>query len=96
MDGVLIRGWVLILSGWRWLYELHIGVPTPCGAVLIRGTTLFVPSTLELQMYGRIYDPGIASCHPWRALALRIGVSISCGVLLIRGTTVFVPSLLDL
>ena len=31
-----------------WLYESQVGVSTPCGAVLTRGTTMFVSSTLKL------------------------------------------------
>ena len=80
----------------RWLYEPQVGVSTPCGAALTRGTTMFVSSMLELYMYGRIYDPRTAPCSPRVSLALRIGVSTPCGAIRTRGTTVFVPGLLDL
>ena len=33
--------------GWHWVYELQVGVSTPCGAVSTRGTTIFVPGFLE-------------------------------------------------
>ena len=31
MEEFLIRGWVLIVPGWRWLYENQVGVSTPWG-----------------------------------------------------------------
>ena len=33
MEGLLIRGWHIILPGCRWRYEPQVGVSTPCGAV---------------------------------------------------------------
>ena len=38
MEGFMILGWDLILSGWRWLYESQVGVSTTCGAVSTRGS----------------------------------------------------------
>ena len=35
------------------------GVSTPCGTVSTGGVSVFVPGLLELQRYGRIYDPGM-------------------------------------
>ena len=43
-----IRGWDVILPGWRWLYEPRVGVSTPCGAVSTRGYNVFTPGLLEL------------------------------------------------
>ena len=40
-----------------------VGVSTPCGAVSNRGTTVFVPGVLKLQMHGRIYDAGMGTYH---------------------------------
>ena len=42
---------------------------TPCGAVSPRGTTVCVPGLLELQMYGKISNPGMGPHPPWVALA---------------------------
>ena len=42
MEGFLVRGCELILPGWRWLYESQVAVFTPFGAVLTRGTAVFV------------------------------------------------------
>ena len=47
MEGFLIGGWDLILPKWRLLDEPQIGVSTPCGVVLIKGTTMVVPSMVE-------------------------------------------------
>ena len=55
MERFLIRGWNLILPGWRWLHSLRIpanigvpgvGVSTPCASVSNRGTIGFVPGLL--------------------------------------------------
>ena len=62
-----MRVWDLILPGWRWLQESSrsaiiqwgVGVSTPCRAVSIRGTTVFVPGASDLRMDGRTSDPGI-------------------------------------
>ena len=48
MEGFPIRGWDHNPRAGRWLYEPQVGVSTPCGAVLTRGTTMFVSSILEL------------------------------------------------
>ena len=69
MDGFLIQGWDLILTGWRWLHEPQVGVCTLCGAVSTRETTVLVPGLLELQMDGRIYDAGMGPYPAWVALA---------------------------
>ena len=67
----MIRGWDFILTGWRWLHEPEVGVPTPWGAVSIRGITVFVLGLSELSLYGRISDPEMGP-YPHRvALALR-------------------------
>ena len=44
MEGFLIRGWDLILPGWRWPCDSQVGVSTPCGGggVSTRGGTVFV------------------------------------------------------
>ena len=41
-----------VLPGWRWLYEFQVAFFTLCGAVPTQGTTVFVPYSLELYMYG--------------------------------------------
>ena len=56
MELFLIREWDLILPRWRWVYEPRVGVSKPCGAVSTQATTVFVPGSSELQMYGIIYD----------------------------------------
>ena len=70
-EGFLIRGWDLILTGWRCLYEPQLGVSTPSGAVSTMGTSVFIPGLLKLSLYGRISDPGMGSYPPWMAMALR-------------------------
>ena len=50
MEGFIIRGWDLILPGWRCVYEPQVGVATPCGAVSSRGTIVFVPGPSQLQI----------------------------------------------
>ena len=67
----MIRGWDLILTGWRWLHELQVGVSTPSGAVSVRGVIVFVPGLLELSLHGRISDPGMGRYPHRMALALR-------------------------
>ena len=39
------------------------GIYTPCGAVLSRGITVFVPGLLDLCMYGSISDTGMGTYH---------------------------------
>ena len=58
----LIRGWDLVLLGWRWLYEPQIGGSTPCRALSTQGGTVFVPGLLELWICGRVSGPGMGSC----------------------------------
>ena len=41
-----------------------VGISISCGAVSNRGTTVFVPGWLELQMYDRISDPGMGLYPP--------------------------------
>ena len=56
MKGYMIRGWGVILPGWRWLHEsqqishqpVGLGVSTPYGAVSTRVTTVFVLGLLVL------------------------------------------------
>ena len=67
----MIRRWVLILTGWRWLHEPQLGVSTSSGAVSVRGITFFVPGLLELSLYGRISDPGMGRYPHRMVLALR-------------------------
>ena len=50
---------------------LRIGVSTPCMEVSTRGTTVFVPGSLKLYIYGRISDRGVVSYPPRVALALQ-------------------------
>ena len=67
------------------------------------GGTGFVHGSLELYMYGRIYEPGMGLQPPRGALALRIpanlqlahqvGVSTPCGALSTGEKNVFVPGL---
>ena len=38
-----MRGWDLILPGWRWLYEPQFGVYTPWGAVSTGGLPFSFP-----------------------------------------------------
>ena len=40
MEGFLIQGRDLILTGWRWLHEPQVGVSTPWGALSTGGVTL--------------------------------------------------------
>ena len=49
----------------------EVGVSTPCGVVSTRGTTVFVPDLMELQIYGRIYEPGMGPYPPRVAPAKR-------------------------
>ena len=51
--------------------QTKLRVFTPCGAVWTGGTTVVVPSLLELYMYERISDLGMRSHHLGVALALR-------------------------
>ena len=46
------------------------GVSTPCGAVSIRGNSVFVPGLSKLYMYGRISNPRMGTYPPRGALAL--------------------------
>ena len=41
-----------------------VGVSKPCGAVSTPDITVFVPGSLELYMYGMIYDPGMDPILP--------------------------------
>ena len=50
---------------------LRIGVSTPCMEVSTRGTTVFVPGSLKLYIYGRISNPWMAPYPPRVVLALR-------------------------
>ena len=43
MEGFMMQGWDLILSGWRWLCEPQVRVPTSCEAVSTRGTSVSSP-----------------------------------------------------
>ena len=45
-------------------------VSTPCGVVSTRGTTVFVPVSLELSIYRRICDAGTGPYPPRVALAV--------------------------
>ena len=98
MEGYIIWRWHLILPGCRWLLALRVGVYTPCGAMLTRGITVFVPGLLDLYMYARINDAGMGPYPPRVALALRTPVwslhTVGSGI--DRGTTVFVPGLLGM
>ena len=67
----MIRGWDLILTGWRWLHEPQVGVSTPWGAASARGITVFVPGLLELSLYGGISDPGMGRYPHRMALTLQ-------------------------
>ena len=67
----MIRGWDLILTGWRWLHEPQVGVSTPWGAASARGITVFVPGLLELLLYGRISDLGMGRYPHRMGLALQ-------------------------
>ena len=101
MEGCVIRGWGLIIPGWRWLHDPQVWVSTPFGEVSTRGTTVFVPGLLELYMYGRISDPGMRPYPPRLALAPRtpanqrscsgVGVSTPCRAVSTWGIAVFVP-----
>ena len=72
MEGFLIWGWGVILTGWGWLYKRQVGVSTRSGTVSTTGTTVFVPGLLGLYMHGRIYDAGMGLYPPRVVLALRI------------------------
>ena len=57
MEGFLIRRWDPVVPGRRWLFFRApanqrlaggVGISTPCGAVSIRGITVFVPALSEL------------------------------------------------
>ena len=72
MGEFMIREWDVILPGWRWLCEPRVVVSTPCGAASTRGTTVFVPSLLDLYIYDeKISDPGMICYPPWVARAPR-------------------------
>ena len=93
--------------GWRFAssqcgWGFHI-----VGAVSTRPIDDFVPGLLELLMYGRIHDAGMAPYPLRAALDLRTpgwGLARSqcgwdfntVGSASTRGTTVFVPGLLEL
>ena len=47
-----------------------VRISTPCEAVSIRGTAVFVPGLSELWMYGRTHDPGMGPRPPRVALGL--------------------------
>ena len=82
----------------HWLNEPQVGVYAPCGVVSTRGTAVFVPSLLELQIYGRIYDPEMpAILSGWRWLyEPQAEIYTSCWSVSTPGTTVFVPDLWEL
>ena len=71
MEGILIRGWVLILLRWCWLWELpRLGFDTvPRG--IDPGTTVFVPGLFKLQMHGNTSNPGMGLYPSRGALALQ-------------------------
>ena len=73
MDRFMIRGWDIIVPGWRCILSRApanqrlaggIGVPTPCEAVSTRGITVFVPGLSELYMYEGISEPGMGTYSP--------------------------------
>lgn len=72
MEGVMIRGWNHMLSGWRWVYirapanqqsAIAVAVFTPCGVVWTRGLSVF-PGVSEMQTHGHTYDPGMGTHSP--------------------------------
>ena len=85
-----------ISANWRWADG--VGVSTPCGTVLTREITVFVPNLLDLYMYGRSIVPGMAPYPPRVPLAPRtpanqrsasgVGVSTPCRQVSTRGITV--------
>ena len=52
MEGFSIPGFDVVFPGCCWLTEPEVEVSTLRGAVSPRGTTVLVPSLLELGMYG--------------------------------------------
>ena len=89
----------MIVPWWHWLFEPQVEISALSGAVSTRGTTVFVPGLLGLQMYAKIYDAGTGLYPPRVALALRISGwsfhTVRSGIAT-RGTIVFVPGLLQL
>ena len=83
MEGFMLRGRDLIIPGCRWLSESE-------GAVSPPGTTVFVPSLLEL-ICGDFSVPGAADSQ-----IRRLWFPHCARRYLLRGTTVFVPGLLEL
>ena len=76
MEGFMILGLDIILPGWRCPYKPEVGVSTPCWLVSTRRITAFVPGLLELQLEGRISDPGMICYPPRLAVALRTSASV--------------------
>ena len=90
MEGFMLRGRDLIIPGCRWLSESE-------GAVSPPGTTVFVPSLLELMW--RFFCSGDGTlCFPGAADSQirRLWFPHCARRYLLRGTTVFVPGLLEL
>ena len=71
MYGMICDPWIAPCPS-RVSLALRVEVSTPCGALLTRGTTVFVPRVLlGLEMYGRIHDPAIGLYPHRMALVLR-------------------------
>ena len=109
MEGFMIRGWDLVLSGWRWLYEPQpvSDQPEGLGFHNMRGgidpeNHRFRPRFVRAAC-GRISNPGMGPYSARVALALRtqantlsdsgLGVSAPCGAVSTRGASVFVSGL---
>ena len=101
LEGFLVWGCDLILSGWRWLYEPQIGVSTPCRVVSTKKPLLYRFSSpfswICRCMEGFLLRGWDFILPGWRWLyEPQIGISTPCGAASTRGTAVFVPSLLEL
>ena len=99
IDGVMMRGWDLILTGCCWLYEPQFVVSRMSGAVSTRRSTVLVLRLSELSLYVEgflirgwdlildrwrwLHEPQVGILTPWGAVSARVG-------------TVFVHGLLEL
>ena len=96
MEGLLIRRWDPIVSGWRLLYEHQVEFPHR--AVRYRpGGHVFVPGLLVLKMRGEISDPG----RPYPLRVVLVLRTAAWGFRTVRegidpGITIFFPDLLEL
>ena len=98
-EGFMIRGWDLILTGWRWLHEPQVRVSTPWrGRYRPGGSPFLSPVCWSCRcMEGFLIRGWGVILTRWCWLYERqVEVSTSLGAVSTRGTAVFVPGLLNL